>query len=171
MRHKDWKFCLDSELGDGFDVIMPKMPCSENAHFDEWSIWFSKIIHKLDDKIMLIGHSLGGLFLSKYLATTSCPKEIMGTILVATPFVSHQSDILIDFMLPNDLSNMSRQGGEIHIFHSKDDAVVPYEHALQYMEELLGSKLTTFEDRQHLNQTTFPELVETISRLGRNVSL
>ena len=64
----DWKPWLREVLGDEYEVILPAMPNKFNARFDEWKLWFEKITPFLNDEIVLIGHSLGGAFLARYLS-------------------------------------------------------------------------------------------------------
>jgi len=64
---KDWKDSLQEELGQEYDVFQPRMPNSTNAQYDEWRTMFEKIIEKTGDEILLVGHSLGALFLVKHL--------------------------------------------------------------------------------------------------------
>ena len=49
--------------------------------------------------------------------------------------------------------------------HSKDDFVVPYEHALKYKAALPEAELVTFEDKNHFLVEELPELVERIRAL------
>lgn len=39
------------------------MPNSNNAHYQEWKIIFDKIVTLLDEDVIFISHSLGGIFL------------------------------------------------------------------------------------------------------------
>jgi len=43
------------------------MPCIENAKYNEWKIQFEKYLKRTDNDLILIGMSLGGIFLTKYL--------------------------------------------------------------------------------------------------------
>ena len=61
-----WKKSLIKDLGRGYEVILPDMPNKANAKYLEWKIWFKKFIPHLKSKVILIGHSLGGIFLAKY---------------------------------------------------------------------------------------------------------
>ena len=66
---------LDKVLGGGYEVLIPQMPNSQNARYSEWKILFEKIISILDDEIILIGHSLGGIFLVKYFSENDYAKK------------------------------------------------------------------------------------------------
>ena len=51
------------------------------------------------------------------------------------------------------------------IDHSKDDPIVPFKHLELYSEKLSNSIHRIFNDRQHLNQSEFPEIVDDIKSL------
>ena len=46
--------------------------------------------------------------------------------------------------------------------HSKDDFVVPYEHALKYTTALPQAEFISFEDKNHFLVAEFPELINKI---------
>ncbi|MDP3402489.1 MAG: alpha/beta hydrolase, partial [bacterium] len=98
---KRWKHTLPEKLGDEWEVFMPSMPSKYNAKFLEWSIWFEKVIPHLNDGVVLVGHSLGGIFLAKYLNEHEMPVRVLATFLVAAPFDTEDTDYsLADFVLP-----------------------------------------------------------------------
>jgi len=126
MRGGGWKENLQKVLGEEYDVLLPKMPNATNARYAEWKIWFEKIIPLLDNEIIFIGHSLGAIFLVKYLAENNCPKKIKATMLVAPPYNTPEIHSLVDFNIETDLGKFAEQGGKIFIYHSKDDEIVPF---------------------------------------------
>ena len=75
-RGKDWKSTLQDALGVEYDVLCPQMPNKQNAKYSEWKLWFDKIIPLLNDNIILVGHSVGGIFLVKYLAEENISKNV-----------------------------------------------------------------------------------------------
>ena len=163
---KEWRDSLADDLGMNFEVLFPKMPNGTNASYQEWKIWFERIIPLLGENVILIGHSLGGIFLAKYLSENSFPKKIKTTILVAPPYDdANGGESLKDFKLPTSLSRFAKQGGIIYLIQSKDDPVVPFEQLAKYKKALPNAKILTFEDRGHFKQETFPEIVELIKKL------
>lgn len=163
--YKDWKANLPETLGEEYQAIAPSMPNKRNARYLEWEIWFDKLVPQLHDGVVLIGHSLGGIFLAKYLATHTLPFTVLKTFLIAAPFAGREGESLVDFELPKDLSGFQKQGGQIFIYHSKDDPVVPFEDAQMYKEKLPKATLEAFEDRGHFRQEDFDELVQRIHSL------
>jgi predicted alpha/beta hydrolase family esterase len=163
---KGWKDTLDQALGSAYEIIRPRMPNATNAKYAEWKIWFEKLTPFLVDGVILIGHSLGGIFLAKYLAENTFPKKIKAVFLVAAPYDANDSDYsLADFTLPVSLSKVTEQGGVVTLYHSSDDPVVPFVDLEKYKKALPEAETVVFADRQHFNQETFPELVTAIKDL------
>lgn len=164
---RDWKDTLSEELGENFDVLSPRMPNGTNARYKEWKIWFERIIPFLGKDVIFIGHSLGGIFLAKYLSENTISKTIKATILVAAPFDDANSEeSLTDFKLPSSLAKFSEQSGIIYLIHSKDDPIVSFEQFGKYKQALPNAKTTTFNNREHFNQEAFPEIIKLIRALS-----
>ncbi|KKT15251.1 MAG: hypothetical protein UW76_C0021G0006 [Parcubacteria group bacterium GW2011_GWF2_44_8b] len=159
----DWKPWLRQGLGGGHEVILPIMPNKTNARFDEWKIWFEKFTPFLHDGAILIGHSLGGTFLAKYLSENRFPKKIKAVFLVGAVFSKDNDGFpLVSFTLP---TNLNLQTETIYLYHSKDDSVVPFSALEQYKKALPNAQIRIFEDRGHFNQEEFPELAQDILNL------
>lgn len=163
---RDWKSHLEKDLGEEFEVIFPAMPNRTNSHYEEWMIWFERILTLLNDDLILIGHSQGGIFLAKYLSENIIPKRIRAIILIAAPFDDiglHES--LGDFKLKSNFSKFVKQSNTIYLVFSKDDPIVPFNHLEKYKKELPNAKEIIFENRGHFKQEKFPEIIELIKKL------
>ncbi len=165
-----WPNSLRKDLGDEYDVYTPAMPNAENAQYDEWSIWFERHFEYLRDEVILVGWSLGGIFLTKYLVENKTPFSIAQLILLGSPCGSFADDSGEDcgtFLCDSEsLVGLREVVSDIQIWHSEDDFVVPYAHAREFKKYLPGAKLVTFKDRNHFLQETFPELVGEIKGVG-----
>lgn len=160
-----WKDRLKDELKE-FEVLCPRMPNSLNAKYTEWKLWFEKMFHFLPDGVVLVGYSLGGIFLAKYLAENNFPNKISQLHLVAAPYDAEViKDSLADFALSGTVEKVSEKVENIFLYQSKDDTSVAYEDVLKYKRDLPNAELIIFEDRGHFNQKEFPELVERIKSL------
>jgi predicted alpha/beta hydrolase family esterase len=163
----DWKNSLAAVLGPDFDVLMPRMPNALNAKFEEWKIWFARILALSDEGVILIGHSLGALFLVKYFSENQSPKKVGAVILVGAPFDDESSDEkLASFALAGPLDKFSAQVGLIYLLQSKDDPVVDYAQVEKYRKALPEAKIMLFADRGHFNAPAFPEIVDLIREIA-----
>ena len=159
LQQRDWKSTLGEKLGADFAVYSPRMPNAQNAKYSEWRLWFDKIVPLLSDDVILIGHSLGGLFLAKYLSEETFPQKIRATFLIAAPYSTPTHEPIGDFLLPDTLRKLEQQGGKIFLYHSQDDPVVPFTHIKKYQQFLSSAQLRTFTDRQHFNQAELAEIM------------
>jgi predicted alpha/beta hydrolase family esterase len=162
---KGWKSNLKEDLGDNYEVFKPSMPEANYSDYNAWKIWFEKYVEFLtSEKIILIGHSLGTIFLTKYLCENSFPNNINQLHLV-TPVFSHTPHETIgNFSFDNTkLGNVSKQCKKIFLYHSHDDDIVPFNHSVEYHNRLNNSELLEFEDKGHfIDQEHFEELVDKI---------
>lgn len=169
LMQEDWKSGLQDQLGNDFQVILPQMPNKKNAKYLEWKIWFDKIVPFLEDGCILIGHSLGGIFLTKYLSEEIVPKKIEALFLVAAPYDDLDlGDSLADFILPAHLGKLIAQVETICIYHSENDPVVPIADIYKYQKAIPNAETSILKDRQHFNQESFPEIVERINAIVAN---
>jgi len=159
---KSWKSRLAEDLGEEYQVIAPSMPCKYNAKYPEWQIWFEKFIPHLAGEVILVGHSLGGTFLVKYLSENKFLKKIKGVFLVAPPYDDSSDYSLDTFKLPKKLK---LQTENTMIYHSDDDNVVPVSDLSKYGKAIPNVTIKQFTDRGHFNTEEFPELVEDIKKL------
>jgi len=165
---KRWKDTLDQTLGKSFQVIAPRMPNAGNSRYIEWKIWFRKLFPYLKNGVVLIGHSLGGIFLAKYLSEEKFPKKIGATILVAAPYFHRgRKNLPKDWILPVSLLRFDKQGGKIFLYQSKDDKVVPFADVKRYKKSLPTATERIFTDEGHFSLEKFPEIVRDIKRLEK----
>ena len=166
LKSNGWKNSLQEKLGDDFDVLVVRMPNSFNAKYLEWKIWFEKIVPFLNDSVVLVGHSQGGIFLIKYLSENNFPKKIGSLHIVSAPYDTEGSDgwSLADFVLPENLDKVSENAEDIYFYQSKDDQIVLFNNLAKYKKHFPNAREMIFEDRGHFNQSEFPELVENIKK-------
>jgi predicted alpha/beta hydrolase family esterase len=169
--YKKRRDTLVSEISHAYQVFMPEMPCKQRATYKAWKIRFEKYLPFFgEDKICLIGYSLGGCFLAKRLSENKFPKKIDQLHLVAACISSEGLDgeSLGDFQFEHsNLSHLEWQCGEIFLYHSRDDEIVPYAQAELLKSYLPKATLLTFETRNHFFQPSFPELLENMRVYSR----
>lgn len=159
LKTKRWKENLAEGLGKNFDVILLKMPNPMNAKYNEWKIMLERLFPFLSGSPILLGHSLGGIFLAKYLSENKFPKKILATFLVAAPY--HRGD----FILSKNLNKLRKQGGKIFLYHSKDDSIVPFSDSEKYKRFIPEAETVIFKNWRHFDQTEFPEIIRRIKSI------
>lgn len=163
-----WKIRLREKLKNEYEIAYPDMPNKYNAKYKERKIRFEKIFPFLNhEDLIIIGHSLWCMFLSKYLSENKFPKKISQLHFVAWVFgedwLPAEENYLADFIFdPSGLKNLEQQVNKTFLYHSQDDCIVPYSHVKKFKSYLPKSILTTFTDRWHFSISEFPEILENI---------
>lgn len=156
---------MASDLGDEYEVFTHQMPNKSNARYNEWKIWFEKLLPFLRDDVVLVGHSLGASFLTRYLAEERLPIRAKALMLVAGAYSADLEDMAPEFAAPESLMLATEQVEQIFLYHSKDDPVVPFKELSRYESALPKATSRVFEDKKHFNQEHFPELVADIKNV------
>jgi uncharacterized protein len=156
-----WKEQLRSHL-EGFDVLYPVMPNNANAVYDEWGVYFEKLVTLLEDDFQLLGHSLGAMFLTKYLNDRPLEQPASKIILVSGGY-DEPAEELGSFKVAS-AKNLAQSAHEVHLIHSKDDPVVPFSELAKFQADLPDAISHIFEDRGHFTEETFPEIIDIIQK-------
>jgi len=160
-----WSNYIKKKLGKNFEIIRPRMPLQDNAKYAEWKIHFERYFPHLKDNIVLIGASLGGIFLAKYLSEHKFPKKILSAYLVCPPFdnTCFKEDLVGGFKLRSDLSQLEKNSKNLYLMFSKDDDVVPVSHAEKYRKKLKNANIIIYENKNgHFKVSEFPEIIKLI---------
>jgi len=162
---------LEKKLGRKFQIIRPRMPLQDNAKYNDWKIYFERHFPYLRDNIILVGASLGGVFLAKYLSENKFPKKILSTYLICPPFDNSlpSEDLVGGFKLKNDLSLIEKNSKNLNLLFSKKDDVVPVAHANKYKEKLKNAHIIIYNNiKGHFTISKFPEIIKMIKSDSRN---
>lgn len=167
-----WTKTLVEDLGEDYEVFMPTMPNKHNAQYEEWKIWFERHFEYMRDEIILVGWSLGGMFLAKYLSENKPPFSIKSLFLLATPsgeYIEEQdgADCLSFKFSAESATNIAKIAQNIEIWHSEDDFVVPITEAYWYQKHLPKAKLRLFKDKNHFLVPELPELIADIKQFSQ----
>jgi uncharacterized protein len=156
-----WGDFLQGSLNKKYEVIKPIMPSKYEADYKAWKIWFERHFSFITNKnFILIGHSLGGTFLLKYLSENKFPKKIKQLHLVAPATIdkdlrSFKFDVNKIYKIPNFCE-------DIYLWHSKDDKEVSLENSEVVKKIIPSAYLCVFKDRGHFIGKSFPEIIKVI---------
>lgn len=160
-----WEADLEKKLEKNFEIIRPRMPLQDNAKYRDWRIHFERHIPLLKKDSILIGSSLGGIFLAKYLSENKLPKKALSVYLVCAPFDGSlpTEDLVGGFKLEKDLSLIEKNCKNLYALFSEDDDIVPVSHAEKYRKKLPKAHIGIYKDRQgHFLAPTFPAIIKMI---------
>ncbi|MGA0560541.1 alpha/beta fold hydrolase [Larkinella sp. VNQ87] len=157
---------LQRALGKAYRVVCPRMIDPDNPRYITWKDQIDRELTESEGRIVLVGHSLGGSVLIKYLAETYVEKPILGLCLVAAPYWGRQGWAIADFALPDDLGRLS-QIPHIALYHSRDDAVVPFSHLTYYATNLPHATVRELDEYGHLFVEGCKELLSDIRQIYR----
>ncbi|MFA6325006.1 MAG: hypothetical protein WCX46_02145 [Candidatus Paceibacterota bacterium] len=156
---------IDKELGKKFEIIKPRFPLQDNAKYTDWKIWFERYIPYLRNNVILIGSSLGGIFLAKYLSENKFPKKLLSVYMICPPFDDTVlgEDLAGGFKLKSDLSLIEKNCKNTILMFSADDDCVPVAHAEKYRNKLKDSKIIIYKSKNgHFKISKFPEIIKMI---------
>ena len=163
---KYWsKDYLPKALGSEFEVTTPRMPLQDWAQYRHWESYFERYLPLLNKDFMLIGESLGAIFLAKYLSENKLKQKALSVYLIGAPFddtLPHE-DLVGGFKLNADLSLLEKNCKNLYLIFSKDDDVIPVSHAEKFRKKLHGAKILILKNKRgHFNVEKFPEIVKMI---------
>ncbi|MFB4166929.1 alpha/beta hydrolase [Virgibacillus sp. JSM 102003] len=157
---------LQDNLNAEYNLIIPEMPNPENPEYTRWKERLSKEFASLEGEVILIGHSLGGSVLLKYLSEEDCHLKISSLHSVAAPYWGKngfwESE---EFALSENFAAKLPPISQVFFYHSRDDEVVSFDHFKEYTEEFLTAAPRAIENKGHLFHSGLPELVNDIKGL------
>lgn len=156
---------LDKNLSAYLDIHRLKMPLKENSNYEDWKIYFERHIPLMKSGLVLMGNSLGGIFLAKYLSENKFPKNIKALYLVAPPFDNSlpDEDLVGGFKLKNDLGLILKNCSKTRLFFSEDDSTVPLSQAGKYLKKIPKAEIFVLKNKNgHFRVEKFPEIIKMI---------
>jgi len=148
-----------------YKVLHPKMPDPEHPTYQSWKAAVKEEMAGMHEGTILIGHSLGASVLLKYLAEEKAHKPVAGLFLIGAVYWGKEDWDVEEYMLPENFSSKLSDVGQIFLYHSKNDEVVPITHMHYYANELPTARVREFDDLGHLFGKGLPELIEDIKSI------
>ena len=140
---------LERALGGEYAVHFPRMPNEADPKVTSWKRKISAELSQLRGKVLLVGHSVGGSMLLKYLSEEEVKKPIAGLFLLAAPSWDQEQWHFDDLKLPPDIAETLASIPRISLYHSRDDAVVPFAHLALHGARLPRATIRAVDGRGH----------------------
>jgi predicted alpha/beta hydrolase family esterase len=142
------------------------MPTPEAPVLSQWLEELKRHIDRSSvDDVYLVGHSLGGTTILRYLEEFNSP-NIKGIILASTPCHQTANSKIIDFLRTDfNWEIIRNKVKRTVVIHGDNDPYVPLADAEEIIKEL-GGELIIIPNGKHLNGSAgFNELPEAVSEI------
>ncbi len=173
-----WRPWLKTELEkSGVAVELLSMPNSNFPKEKEWVKTIKNAVGEPTPDTFLIGHSLGGPAVLRYLESLPLSSKIGGIVLVSSPkkiAIKNVAGLAKWFILRNffnrpfDFSHVKKVSNAIALIHADNDGLVPLAQAKE-VSELLSCPLIVIHGGGHLNDESgwykLPEALDTLLRM------
>ena len=123
---------------------------------------FATAFAKITEPVILIGHSLGGSTLLKYLSEEKPAISISALFLISTP---HWESNMKEFELKTNFQAFLKNIPAVFLYHSKGDPEVPFESLQFYKDSFRTAIVHGLPGKEHTFSKGLPELVEDIKNL------
>jgi hypothetical protein len=141
---------LQRALGAKYHVQCPRMTDEANVPLPLWNAEIDARLAATSDRVALVGHSVGGSVLLKYLCERRPVPRLAGLFLIAAPYwgvdEGWQWD---DAVLPADAAARLAGDWPLIFYHSRDDEIVPFAHLALHAARLPRASVRAFDGRGH----------------------
>lgn len=157
---------LREELGPDYDVLFPVMPgTAVDPHYEPWRERLAAELEGLGGTVVVLGHSLGSSVALKHCAERGFEQKVAGLVLAATPLWGSE-DWEREWALPESWPGEGPPLPATHLFHSRDDEVIPFEHLDRCAARLPEARVHPLDGYGHLYERgDLTPLVEAVRSL------
>jgi predicted alpha/beta hydrolase family esterase len=156
---------LQDSLGPAYEVHYPQMPEQDSDTYADWEARLATELAALNGEVILVGHSVGGSVLLKYLSDGKVDQPVAGLFVIAPPYWSDDDfwnwD---DARLPQDAAAKLSGVPRIFFYHSRDDKVVPFAHFELYAAKFPQATIRVFDGRGHQFRNDMTDVARDIIR-------
>ncbi len=154
----------------GLKLYAPSFPTPKGQTLESWQEAFKTYEGKLDDKTILVGHSIGATFALRLIQDSKKPIKaaflVSGFVTPANDPKSQFTEINKTFYeKPFDWERIKANCMSFYVINSDNDPYVTPSHA-EEISKHLGVKVIIIEGAGHFNKSsgyaTFPQLLDMI---------
>jgi len=151
--NENWIPWLKNELEKRkWDVKVLVFPTPEAQNLTSWLKVIDPFLHEMDDKSILIGHSIGATFILHILEKLK--KSVKASYLISGflgPLDNPEFDEINQTFMKNfDWNTIKNNSDKFYIYHSDNDPYVTIEKA-EELAKSLGTNVTMVENAGHFN--------------------
>gem|GEM_PF-2016223 len=121
------------------------MPNPYFAQYQYWKQMFEKAREYFSDEDIFVGHSMGAIFLLKYLENNSLRASTIHLIGACHADVPEEK--IGSFLLTPHISDLHITPEKLHFYHSEDDPLIPFSEHEYFRKLFPQSHFHSFIDR------------------------
>lgn len=167
---KGWLGWLQVQLAKrGYLVRAPHLKTDQPSILQSWYAQIIPLMQDLDDRSLIIAHSLGCFIALRMLETMKVAKPLSCVVLVSG-FYDAPNPAVVRFFTPEpDWSHIRTQARKFICIYSNDDTIVTPDRTHRLADKL-DARLIEFTNRGHFlssdGMDSWPEMLEFISSEG-----
>ncbi|OGL66990.1 hypothetical protein A2856_00660 [Candidatus Uhrbacteria bacterium RIFCSPHIGHO2_01_FULL_63_20] len=149
----------------GFEVVTPRLDLKLS---EEGDLKIPELVEQMRGQAgfitsedVLVGHSLGAFMVLQYLEGVEMTETPRAVVMVAPPWKVSKPELRRLFIVDLDADVLMWKAREYVVVHSKDDTMVPIEHARK-LAEAFRAKFVETDGNGHFMGEQYPVLVEVI---------
>lgn len=151
-------------IDKGHEVIAPDLPNPEQPDPDEWIQVLLDTVGAVDDETIVVGHSLGAAVALRFLEAVEAKSTPKGCVLVSAPWMINNDMFRGFFLSELDYDVLMWKASRFTVIHSRDDKVIPFDHAEKYAR-VLHAKLVERQEEGHFQGEQYPVVLEEIQKI------
>ena len=157
---------LKKSLTDlGHEVMVPELPNSVEPNPEEWTRALVEKVGAIDDETIIVGHSLGSVSALRFLEAAEIKSTPKACLLISPPWMIKHELFQGFFLDELDFDVLMWKASRFVILHSKDDNIVPFDHAEKYASVLHAELVERSEGENHFQGEEYPVILETIKKI------
>lgn len=167
--HDEWDEKLVESLARGlgpeYEIRYPRMPGEADPRYAVWKVALEEEFAALDERGVLVGHSIGGTMLVHALAEQPMKRTFGAVFLIAAPFVGAGGWSSDELKPTEDLGARLPHDVPIHIYHGLEDQTAPPSHAELYARAIPQAWVHRLPARDHQLNDDLSEVAAAIKAL------
>lgn len=140
---------LRRELAQHYRIRAPLMPSPEEPNAIAWLEALDSELVDFPDDGVIVGHSMGGAMVLKFVAERRPSFVASGLVMIACPFWGEKDWEVEEFYLPDAFADRLSGLKRILLYHSRDDAIVPFAHMAVYHKRIPRAEVHEVDGAGH----------------------
>lgn len=150
----------------GHEVVIPDLPDPEHPDPEVWTKTLLEEVGVIDDETIIVGHSLGAAQALRFLEAAEVRSTPKGCILISAPWMIRSDDLRGFFLSELDFDVLMWKASKFTVIHSRDDKVIPFDHAEKYASVLHAKLVERNEGEGHFKDADqYPIILEEIEKM------